>query len=218
MAIDALLRERLSAHAPDYGWLSEETEDDPARLGMQRVWIVDPVDGTRGFIAGLPDWTIVAALVEDGRPIAAAIYAPADDEMFLAQAGRGATLNGAPMRASAGEGLTGARVAGPRGRLERLHRHAPGIELLPKVHSLALRIARVAQGRVDAALVGPHSHDWDLAAADLLVHEAGGRLTTADGRMLIYNRPQPVHEALIAAGPGRHETLTALMRDRIGAS
>jgi myo-inositol-1(or 4)-monophosphatase len=218
MAVDALLRERLAAHAPRYAWLSEETEDDPARLAAERVWIVDPVDGTRGFIAGLPDWTIVAALVEAGRPIAAAIYAPVDDEMFLAEAGRGATLNGIPMRASAGADLRGARVAGPRGRLERLGKLAPGIELQPKVHSLALRLARVAQGRLDAALVGPHSHDWDLAAADLLVHEAGGRLTTTDGRMLIYNRPEPVHAALVAAGPGRHESLAALMRDHAGTS
>ena len=94
IAVDALLKERLTAIMPDAGWLSEETEDDPARLSARRVWIVDPIDGTRAFIAGRSDWTISVALVEDGRPIVAALHAPASEEFFLGVAGAGVTRNG----------------------------------------------------------------------------------------------------------------------------
>jgi myo-inositol-1(or 4)-monophosphatase len=175
------------------------------------VWIVDPIDGTRGFLAGLPDWTISIALAAAGRPVLAALYAPVTDDLFLAAAGGGATLNGSPIAATTGRALAGARVAGPDRRLGRL---APlGIVPEPKVHSLALRIARVASGTLDIALAGPNSHDWDLAAADLLVHEAGGALTTSGGETLVYNRPVPTHGALFAAGHARHEALRELMRE-----
>jgi myo-inositol-1(or 4)-monophosphatase len=211
LAVDALLRERLDAAGLASGWLSEETEDDAARLTADHVWIVDPIDGTRGFLAGLPDWTISVALAAAGRPVLAALYAPVTDGLFLAVAGGGATLNGQPIAATEGRSLEGARVAGPDRRLGRL---APfGIVPEPKVHSLALRIARVAQGTLDLALAGPNSHDWDLAAADLLVHEAGGALTTLGGETLVYNRPVPTHGALFAAGHARHEALSALMRE-----
>src|ERR1700730_18243141 len=120
LALDRELRARLSAIAPDYGWLSEETADDPARLKRRRVWVVDPIDGTRAFIAGQPDWCVVAALVEDGRPIAGARYAPASDELFTAAAGHGARKNGAPIRASERARLEAARVSGPRSGVERL--------------------------------------------------------------------------------------------------
>jgi myo-inositol-1(or 4)-monophosphatase len=211
IAVDALLRERLDAAGLACGWLSEETEDDPARLAADHVWIVDPIDGTRGFLAGLPDWSVSVALATAGRPILAAIYAPVTDELFLASAGGGATHNGRPIVATAGHSLDQARVAGPERRLARM---APfGIVAEPKVHSLALRIAWVAQGRLDVALAGPDGHDWDLAAADLLVHEAHGALTTLAGDVLIYNRPTPTHAALFAAGRSRHQALSKLMRD-----
>ncbi len=211
LAVDAVLRERLQAVGPGFGWLSEETEDDPARLSADHVWIVDPIDGTRGFLAGKPDWTVSIALATAGRPILAALYAPVTDDLFLAAAGGGATHNGQPMNANDGTSLAGARAAGPERRLLRL---APfGIVAEPKVHSLALRIARVAQGTLELALAGGNSHDWDLAAADLLVHEAHGALTTLGGETLIYNRPEPTHGALIAAGRSRHQALSELMRE-----
>jgi myo-inositol-1(or 4)-monophosphatase len=214
IAADRLLRQRLMGETPGYGWLSEESADDPARLAARRVWVVDPIDGTRGFIAGHPDWAISAALVEDGRPLAAALFAPATDELFFAVRGAGATRNGAPLRSSAGAGLDGARLAGPQRRLDRFSAIAPGIRPVAKIHSLALRIARVATGEIDAALAGPNSRDWDLAAADLLVHEAGGALTSLEGSPPIYNRPDPVHGALFAAGGDRHAALLSLLRDR----
>jgi myo-inositol-1(or 4)-monophosphatase len=211
LAVDALLHERLVATGAAAGWLSEETEDDPARLAADRVWIVDPIDGTRAFLANRDDWCVSVALAEKGRPVVAAIYAPSTDDLFLASAGGCATHNGRPIRATDGTSLVGARVAGPDRRLARL---APlGIVAEPKVHALALRVSRVAQGRLDIALAGPNSSDWDLAAADLLVHEAGGVLTTLAGDTLVYNRPKPKHSALFAAGRARHQVLSDLMRE-----
>jgi myo-inositol-1(or 4)-monophosphatase len=155
------------------------------------------------------------ALVEDGRPAVAALYAPVPEEMFLAVRGHGATLNGAHIEAKDGESLSGARLAGPKRYLDQLERLIPSVLPEPKVHSLALRLARVAQGQFDAALASTGSHDWDLAAADLLVHEAGGVMTDFAGRRLRYNRTQVVHGALIAAGPARHGALVDLVRDRM---
>ncbi|MPZ58240.1 MAG: 3'(2'),5'-bisphosphate nucleotidase CysQ [Rhizobiales bacterium] len=212
MAVNDLLHDRLSG--ADFGWLSEESVDDPLRLAARQVWVVDPIDGTRAYLAGLPDWTIAAALVENGRPVAAAIYAPVAAELFTATAGAGAWCNGRAIMTTDGAALDGARVAGPRSYLERLQAAGPTIVATPRVHSLALRFTRVAQGTLDAAMASENSHDWDLAAADLLVHEAGGLLTTFSGRGLTYNRPETMHEALVAAGRGRHEQLIGLVQAR----
>jgi myo-inositol-1(or 4)-monophosphatase len=132
--------------------------------------------------------------------------------MFLAAAGGGATRNGVPIRASGGPGLDGARVAGPKRILDRISLRGPSIVAMPRVHSLALRLVRVAHSALDAAVAGGNGHDWDLAAADLLVHEAGGMMTALDGQALIYNRPEPVHGVLVAAGRERHAALIDLVR------
>jgi myo-inositol-1(or 4)-monophosphatase len=212
IAVDELLHARLIDPASDDGWLSEESENDPVRLTKRRVWVVDPIDGTRGYIAGRADWSVSAALVEDGRPTVAAVFAPATDELFIARAGEGATRNGAPIAVAEGAGLEGAKIAGPKRRLDPIAARYPRLVPVPKIFSLALRLVRVAQGELEAALAGPNSHDWDLAAADLLVHEAGGMLTSLDGKPLIYNRPNPVHGVLVAAGRERHPPLLGLVR------
>jgi myo-inositol-1(or 4)-monophosphatase len=209
IAVDALLRERLSV--PGIAWLSEESEDDRARLDAARVWIADPIDGTRAYIAGFPDWSISAALVEQGRPTIAAVFAPVTDEFFFAVSGRGATCNDAPINVTAQSTLAGARIAGPKRALEALARVEPDLVAAPRVHSLALRFARVAQGQIDAAFASGNSHDWDLAAADLLVHEAGGTLTTLTGDPTVYNRSEPVHGPLVAAAPDRSRLLRELI-------
>jgi myo-inositol-1(or 4)-monophosphatase len=213
IAVDELLRERLIGASSTQGWLSEESVDDPARLAFRQVWIVDPIDGTRGFIAGLTDWAVSVALVEDGRPIVAALFAPAEGMLFLAITGKGATVNGTKITASKGASLERARVAGPKRRLDLLSKLDSSIELLPKVNSLALRIARVGTGVIDVAFAGPNSHDWDIAAADLIVHESGALLTDFMGRPPTYNRPSPVHAALVAAGHERHTLLMRLTQD-----
>lgn len=212
IAVDAFLRERLTRLVPDAGWLSEETEDDPARLDAARLWIVDPIDGTRGFVAGLNDWAVSVALVEAGRPVAAALFAPKDDGLYLALAGEGATLEGRRIAPSTGTDLAGIRIAGPKRRIEHVANLAPGVILEPKIHSLALRVARVASGRVDAGFAGPGSHDWDTVAADLVVQEAGAVLTTFKGDQLVYNRAEPRHSALVATSRARHEQMIAITR------
>jgi myo-inositol-1(or 4)-monophosphatase len=218
IAVNDLLRQRLASAGESFAdssvaWLSEESADDPARLIARYVWIVDPIDGTRAYIAGLPDWTVSVALIEAGRPIAACLFAPACAEFFMARAHDGATLNGVPIAATAGTELKGARIAGPRMLLERFAAVAPPFTAMPRVRSLALRLSRVAQGSCDAAIAGGSSHDWDLAAADLLVHEAGGMLTPVTGGNVTYNRPVPRHGMLVAAGRGRHAALTTLLGD-----
>ncbi len=215
IAVNDLLRARLAELMPDAGWLSEETEDHLPGRAQAVAWIVDPIDGTRAFISGRADWTISVALVEQGRPQLAALYAPATEEMFLAVRGGGATLNGVAITTDSDGTLERARFAGPKRYLDKLCGLKPDILTLPKVYSLALRLTRVAHGVLDAAFASPGSHDWDLAAADLLVHEAGGVLTDLAGHALTYNRPHIVHGALIAAGPARHATLIELVRDRL---
>ena len=213
IVVNEFLRAQLTALLHGAGWLSEETQESP-EYGLPLNWIVDPIDGTRAYISGRADWTISVALAEYGRPLIAALYAPVTDEMFLASRAGGVTLNGRPIRATPGKLLNGAKLAGPKRYLDRLSALSPGILAEPKVHSLALRIARVAQGTLDAAFASGGSHDWDLAAADLLVHEAGGALTDFLGRPLKYNEPQSAHGPLIAAGHFCHGALTGLVRDR----
>ena len=215
IAVNDLLRARLTELMPGAGWLSEETEDHLPGRAQPAAWIVDPIDGTRAFISGRADWTISVALVEHGRPLLAALYAPATDEMFVAVRGGGATVNGTAISVNVGDTLERARLAGPKRYLDKLAGLLPDILAQPKVHSLALRLTRVAHGQLDAAFASPGSHDWDLAAADLLVHEAGGVLTDLAGHALTYNRSHIVHGALIAAGPARHATLLGLVRDRL---
>jgi myo-inositol-1(or 4)-monophosphatase len=215
IAVNDLLRERLAQLLPGAGWLSEETEDHLPGRPQEATWIVDPIDGTRAFISGRPDWTISVALVEHGRPTLAALYAPISEEMFLAARGAGTTCNGNAIKPVGGATLSRARLAGPKRYLDRLVALQPDIHASPKIHSLALRLTRVAQGALEAAFASHGSHDWDLAAADLLVHEAGGLLTDLAGQALTFNRPHITHGALLAAGPARHAALLKLVRERL---
>jgi myo-inositol-1(or 4)-monophosphatase len=214
VAVNDLLRERLVALAPGYGWLSEETADDPARQRARRVWVVDPIDGTRAFIAGSPEWALAAAVVEEGRPIASAIFAPALATLFTAGGGTGAQRNGESIAVTLGDAIDGVRMAGPRRQIERLSPITRRMEAMPLSRSLALRFARVAEGTVDVTFASDNAHDWDLAAADLLVHEAGGALTTLAGQPLLYNGTELTHGALVAAGRARHARLIGLLSGR----
>ena len=210
MAVDAFLRTRLQSLAPDYGWQSEESVDIPARSSSRR-WVVDPIDGTRSFIKREPDWTIATALVEDGRPIACALYAPVTRELFVAHAAGGATRNGAPLSVTNQPTLAGARIAGPLITLHRMKEAGITFEAVPRIHSLALRLARVASGEIDISLASENARDWDLAAADLLVHEAGGALTDAGGKQLVYDRPETEHPVLAASGSAVRPELLAML-------
>jgi myo-inositol-1(or 4)-monophosphatase len=207
IAVDEMLRHRLRAFLPSAGWLSEETADAPDRIGRDDVWVVDPIDGTRAFVAKFPDWTISAALVRNGRPVVAALFAPVTAELYLATLGHGTTRNGSPVAANMRTAFDGAKIAGPKSRIRHLEKGGRNIEEAPRIHSLALRFARVASGELDAALAGANSHDWDLAAADLIVHEARGMLTSIDGDLPVYNRAVTEHLELAAAGSELHPVL-----------
>jgi len=212
--VNDLLESRLRSATPDYGWLSEESVDDEARLERRLVWIVDPIDGTRGYLAGREDWCVSVALVENGSPLLAAVFAPASDEFFFAMRGQGALLNAVPVLATSGTELDFSRVAGPKPLVERLSRQSGEIILHPRIGSLALRLCRVAQGSLDAAFAGGQSRDWDLAAANLIVQEANGNMTALSGDAILYNRREVTHGVLVAAGRDRHASIVEHFRNR----
>lgn len=218
LAVDRFLRERLGAARPAFGWLSEETADTADRLSRQSVFVVDPIDGTRAFIRGADEWTISLAIVTDGRPVAAAVFCPRRDEMFLAAKGRGSFLNGGRLSAPGVPDLAGARIAGPRKVTSHAAAKAAGVEAASFVPSLAYRIALVSAGRVDAAASTRGPCDWDLAGADLLVHEAGGRLSQLSGDPVVYNRERPVHPPIAASGAPLHAALLALLETTLSDS
>jgi len=214
IAVNDLLESRLRSVTPDYGWLSEESVDDETRLGKRLVWIVDPIDGTRGYLAGREDWCVSVALVEDAGPLLAAVFAPASDEFFFAARGHGAARNHVPVHATSGAELDFSRMAGPKPLVERLSRSCSEIVLHPRIGSLALRLCRVAQGSLDAAFAGGQSRDWDLAAANLIVQEANGNMTALSGDKILYNRREVAHGVLVAAGRDRHARIVEQFRSR----
>jgi myo-inositol-1(or 4)-monophosphatase len=206
--VDALLRRRLTAARPDYGWLSEETEDDRDRLARRRVWVVDPIDGTRAYLKDLPEFTVCIALVENGRPVVAAVYNPATDELFDAVAGGGARLNGKAIEVSHQPDFEGARLLSGWRMFQRAGYAEPPTGLQFKsINSIAYRMALVACGRYDGCVSLNGKSDWDIAAAELLVLEAGGRVTTTAGEGFVYNTEEPKHFSLILGGAAMHDRL-----------
>jgi myo-inositol-1(or 4)-monophosphatase len=199
-AVDDFLRTRLGAAFPDAALLTEEREDGPERLAHSRLLIVDPIDGTRAFVAGDPRWAVSIALVEARRPVAAIVHAPALGLAYSASRGGGARRNGALISASTLTAIAGARVAGPKPIADAIGAEigAPFI-LEPKVPSLAYRLCLVAAGLVDIGVASEKAHDWDIAAADLILEEAGARLVGLDGKAAIYNRRETHHGILLAA-------------------
>jgi myo-inositol-1(or 4)-monophosphatase len=210
--VDDFLHERLGALLPDAGWLSEETADTDARLSRKSLFIVDPIDGTRAFMAGDARWAVCIALVTDGRPVLGVVHLPARQETYVAAAGEGAFRNDAPIRVSPRPGLEGARIAGPMSVLKALARDGLAFETEPRIPSLAYRLVRVADGSLDAGLASTNACDWDIAAADIILHEAGGRLTDLDGRAPQYNRVATRHGLLSASADQLHRELTNALR------
>jgi myo-inositol-1(or 4)-monophosphatase len=219
LAVDAFLRTRLGAIFPDAGWLSEETADEPSRLDRASLLIVDPIDGTRAFLTGDPRWAVSIALIRDGRPIAGVVHAPALAETYAAASGCGAALNGAKIRVSPRPTLADARIAGPKPMVESIARAAKVcFDWQPKIPSLAYRMALVACGVLDLALASEKSHDWDIAAGDLILEEAGGRLVETAGAPLRYNLAETRHGVLFAASTVTIDAFVAAGRLAIGGS
>ena len=210
-AIDQFLQKELLAARPNYGWLSEETDDNRERLQAERVFVVDPIDGTRGFIAGSQQWCISIAVVEKGRPSVGVLECPALKQTITAQAEFGAWCNQQKM--SVNELVTDVplRVTGPRSfQNEADHRLPRPVEKLPFVPSLAYRIAMIGLGSADLSLARASAKDWDLAAADLIAHEAGACLTDLKGGRPEYNCEDVRHGALIACGAADHKEMLDL--------
>jgi len=210
LAIDRYLHAALRrTHAED-GWLSEETVDDRHRLERRRVWVVDPIDGTRSFAEGVPEFAVSVALLIESRPVLGFVYNPAKGELFEAVRGRGARLHGHPLRASAASSLEGARICASRFESRRRNFEAllPQVELVT-LGSLAYKLALVAAGRFDGYVSWRRTNDWDIAAALLLLEEAGAVATDARGEPLALNRPEPLHAGILAAPPALHAALLA---------
>jgi myo-inositol-1(or 4)-monophosphatase len=215
IAVNDFLKASLLYKRPDYGWLSEESADVPARLERERVFIVDPIDGTYGFLKGRPQFTIVAAVVAKGRPIAGAIYNPLTEEMFEATKSAGATLNQNPIHVGGRTEFDGARLLASRAFINERHWATPwpGEMTVETRASIAYRMALVAAGEFDAMVSLSEKAEWDLAAADLIVHEAGGLVTTGTGEMLAYNKPVPAQESVVCANPALHVKLLERLKE-----
>ncbi len=199
IAVDAYLREHLLSARPDYGWLSEETADTHERLSARRTFVVDPIDGTRAFIEGKPTWCISIAIVEAGEPLVGVLDCPVKDEIFEASKDRPALLNGQPI--SVRQPGRPPLIAAPKAMLRRIPPHVVHEAYPQYIPSLAYRIAMVAKGELDGTLVKPNSHDWDLAAADLILRRAGGGVIQPDETPPLY-AGQDVRRGVLAAGSG----------------
>lgn len=213
MKVDSLLKARLSAARPDYGWLSEETADDPSRLSQRRLFVVDPIDGTVAFMKGRPWWAVSIAVVEDGRPVAGIVHAPALNETFTAVRGQGARLNGEAITASDTADLDDCAMLGDAQMFfdPRWPRPWPPMRVETR-NSIAYRMCLVADGRFDAAVALSGKSEWDLAAADLICAEASAVCTDHKGRAYAYNRPNPRLPSLISAAPALHPLILERVR------
>ncbi len=217
---DRLLGERLRGERPEYGWLSEESEADPDRSRKPRVWVVDPIDGTRSFIAGYREFAVSVGLVEDGRVVIGVVYNPAQRDLFWAVADAGAwrarpwtgAWQGEPLRVRDPDPgrtptLLVSRSELRRGEFEPF----AGEWRLRQVGSTAYKLMGVAAGFGDAFLSRGPKSEWDVAGGALVVEEAGGVVTDIRGRRLGFNQPRPEHEGIVASTPGLHRRLVTAL-------
>jgi myo-inositol-1(or 4)-monophosphatase len=205
LAIDHFLRGRLEAARPEYGWLSEETGRGPAHADSERQFIVDPIDGTTAFLKQRPHFSISVAIAERRRAVAGVVYNPITEEFFSAREGCGAHLNGAPIHVSDCAALEGCRVLGQKDMFAQLENASSWPEMqIESRSSIAYRMALVAGGMFDAAIVLSPKHDWDMAAGDVVVREAGGVVTSREGHPLAFGSSNAVQRSMICAGPRLH--------------
>lgn len=211
IAVDAALRKTLCGARPQYGWLSEESTGGPDRLRAGRTWVVDPIDGTRVFVERGREWAVSAALVEAGRPVAACVYNPARGAFFDARKGAGTRRNGRPVRTSCVATMAISSLGSSRRELERsLWRGKVSEARIFTMDAIAWRLALVAGRSLDGMVSLRPKSDWDIAAGDLLIAEAGGKATTAGGETLLYNGADTLkREGLVAANRYLHRELLA---------
>lgn len=209
LAVDAFLRERLTALLPSAGWLSEETVDAPERLGGGLIWLVDPIDGTRDFIRGRSGWAVSVALISAGRPLFGMLAAPARDEFWYGESGKGSWRNGERLAASTRRELSGARVPA-----DSLADPDKDLVLVDKPNSIALRIAMVAADEADLLATLRWGYEWDIGAAALIARESGAAATDAFGQPLNYNKPDPRAFGLLVTAPAIHAAAVERLAER----
>lgn len=214
LAIDAQLKSALLSARPSYGWLSEESADAPERLRRQRIFIVDPIDGTRAYVGGLPEFCVVIAVADGDTIVAGAIYNPITEEMFSAHQGGGAALNGAAIGVTGMGAIENSRMVG----YPRFFTHPrwadnpwPAVQAEHR-NALAYRLALVACGQFDGMIALGFKHEWDVAAGSLIVQEAGGLATDPWGEKLLFNQPDPRTPGMVAAGSNLHPLLIERVR------
>ncbi|KWV95151.1 3'(2'),5'-bisphosphate nucleotidase CysQ [Erythrobacter sp. AP23] len=211
LAVDAFLKRELGALLPSAGWLSEETADDPSRLGNDLIWLVDPVDGTRDFIRGRTGWAVSVALISGGRPLIGTLCAPARGETWQAVAGRGAFRNGKKLSASTRREFPGSRVPA-----HALPRTDADLVTVDQPNSIALRIAMVAADEADLVATVRWGFEWDIAAAGMIAREAGAAVSDAYGNKLDYNKRDPRAFGVLVSAPEIHGAAVERLAKRIG--
>jgi myo-inositol-1(or 4)-monophosphatase len=209
LEVDSFLRAELQRLDPEAGWLSEETVDASDRIERPRLWVVDPIDGTRDYLRRRPGWCVSVALVEDRVPVLGVLDAPARGEHWTAEKGRGAWRNGAPLRVSGRTELAGARVP-----TDQLPAADADLVPVPKPNSIALRIAMVAAGEADLVATLKWGFEWDIAAAALIAAEAGATVSGALGQPLAFNTASGEAFGVLVATPGIHAVAVERLRER----
>jgi len=214
-AVDTALRKLLPQ--PGEGWLSEETVDDLTRLNKKRVWIVDPLDGTKEFIAGIPEWCVSIAYAEAGKIVAAGICNPVTKQVFLASKDLGTTLNGNPVEISPLRTLAGARVLASRSEVKRgdWQRFAGQPFTVIPTGSVAYKLALVAAGQADAIISLAPKNEWDIAAGVLLVEAAGGQVATLDDKPFVFNQEHTLVNGVVAASPALSRQIHVLIAQQV---
>jgi len=217
-AVDALLRQNLLRDGE--GWLSEESADDASRLNKSRVWVVDPLDGTREFVAGIPEFCVSIALVENGCPVAGGIFNPATDETILGAIDAGVLYNGQPAHPSQRTSLQGAVILASRSEVKRgeWQPFQNGEFTIRPMGSVAYKLGLVAAGRADITFTLTPKHEWDVAAGAALVASAGGFVATLDNTPLRCNNRNPLLSGLLACGPNLREPLLAALAGHLPAA
>ena len=193
------IREIIQERFPEDGWLSEEDKDTDKRLGCSRVWVVDPIDGTKEFIEGVPQFAVSVGFVVNGRPRVAVVYNPAEDRLYRAAEGQGAYLNGQPIHVTGRTAIQGALLLVSRSEPRRKFQMFVDLCEIQPVGSIANRLAKVAAGDGDGTLTFRSVHEWDVCAGVLMVEEAGGRVIDGNGSRLEFNCKDTTHRGIVAS-------------------
>ena len=209
------IHDLLQAAFPQYGWLSEETVDSPDRLSRQRVWLVDPLDGTKEFIDKVPEFGVSIALIEDGQPVVGVVYNPIHDQLFWAVRGQGTWHNQRQLRVTPTPQLATATILASRSETKRGEwKNFTSQFKTRAIGSAAYKLALIGSGDADATFTLTPKNEWDICAGVLLVEEAGGRVSHLDGRPVVFNQPKTLLQGLVASNGVLHPQLLQLIAKR----